>query len=70
MEAAITGKAERRAHFSAHDHLRYYGTDFADRLSGVGFAVETFRMPQEQEVRYGLLRDEWIYIARKPGGEG
>jgi len=67
---AITGKAERRAHFSAHDHLRYYGTDFADRLSGVGFAVETFRMPQEQEVRYGLLRDEWIYIARKPGGEG
>ena len=63
---AITGKAERRAHFSAHDHLRYYGVDFADRLGQIGFEVETFRMPQDQEVRYGLLRDEWIYIARKP----
>ena len=26
------------------------------------------RMPPEQEVTYGLLRDEWIYIAAKPAG--
>ena len=45
---------------------RYYGLDFADRLAAVGFAVETFRLPPEQEVRYGLLRDEWITIALKP----
>jgi len=63
---AITGKAERWAHFSAHDHLRYYGLDFADRLMEAGFQVETFRMTPEEEVRYGLLRDEWVYIARKP----
>ena len=63
---AITGKAERWAHFSAHDHLRYYGLDFADRLTEAGFQVETFRMAPEEEVRYGLLRDEWVYIARKP----
>ncbi len=63
---AIAGKAERWAHFSAHDHLRYYGLDFADRLTGAGFAVETFRMTPEQEVQYGLLRDEWLYVARKP----
>ena len=31
-----------------------------------GFEVETFRMPPEREVEFGLLRDEWIYIARKP----
>ncbi len=63
---AILGKAERWAHFSAHDHLRYYGLDFAERLTGVGFVVETFRMTPEQEVQYGLLRDEWLYVARKP----
>ena len=63
---AITSPAERFAHFSAEDHKRYYGLDFADRVAAVGFAVETFRLPPEQEVRYGLLRDEWITIARKP----
>ena len=62
----ITTPAERFAHFSAEDHLRYYGLDFADRLASVGFVVETFRLPPEQEVRYGLQRDEWLTIARKP----
>jgi SAM-dependent methyltransferase len=64
--AAITAPQERFAHFSGHDHLRYYGRDFADRLANEGFLVETFRLQPEQEVIYGLLRDEWITIARKP----
>lgn len=63
---AVTTPAERWAHFSAHDHVRQYGLDFADRLAAAGFAVETFRMGPEDEVRYGLLRTEWIYVARKP----
>ena len=63
---AITDPAERALHFSAPDHLRYYGLDFADRLEHAGFKVETFRMPPEQEPYYGLLRTEWLYIARKP----
>jgi SAM-dependent methyltransferase len=64
-DPAVTAKAERWAHFSAHDHLRYYGLDFAERLSEAGFIVETFRVSPGDEVKYGLLRDEWIYIARK-----
>jgi SAM-dependent methyltransferase len=64
---AITTPAEREAHFSATDHRRYYGLDFADRLAEAGFRVETFRLPPEQEVQYELLRDEWITIAHKPG---
>jgi SAM-dependent methyltransferase len=63
---AIISAAERQAHFSAPDHVRYYGLDFADRLDEAGFRVETFRATPEQEVEYGLLRDEWLYIARKP----
>lgn len=65
--AAITDPADRALHFSAPDHRRYYGLDFADRLAGVGFVVETFRIRPDQEVYYGLLRDEWITIAHKPG---
>ncbi len=63
---AITAADARWAHFSAHDHVRYYGMDFADRLKEVGFAVETFRMGPDDEVRYALLRDEWITIATRP----
>ena len=47
------------------DHVRYYGLDFADRLAEVGFMVTTFRLTPEEEVRYGLLRDEWLYVATK-----
>ncbi|HVC63281.1 MAG TPA: methyltransferase domain-containing protein [Acetobacteraceae bacterium] len=62
---AIATPAEQYAHFSAADHVRYYGLDFADRLAEVGFAVTIFRLTPEQEVRYGLLRDEWLYAATK-----
>jgi SAM-dependent methyltransferase len=65
---AVTTPAERWAHFSAHDHKRYYGLDFADRLADAGFMVNTFRVSPQDEVRYSLLRDEWLYIARKPNG--
>ena len=62
----IVSYPERWAHFSAHDHVRYYGLDFAGRLAEAGFQVETFRVSPADEVKYALLRDEWIYIARKP----
>jgi predicted SAM-dependent methyltransferase len=62
---SVKSEAARWAHFSAYDHLRYYGLDFADRLTEAGFLVETFRVSPEEEVRHGLLRDEWITIARK-----
>jgi SAM-dependent methyltransferase len=63
---AITAPAERHAHFSAEDHVRYYGLDFADRVAEAGFTATTFRVTPEQEVHYGLLRDEWLYVATKP----
>jgi SAM-dependent methyltransferase len=57
---------QRFAHFSGEDHRRFYGLDFAERLVGAGFCVATFRVSPEDEVRYGLLRDEWLTIAGKP----
>jgi SAM-dependent methyltransferase len=64
---AITDAPERQAHFGAPDHVRYYGLDFVDRLTEAGFQVDTFREPPEAEVEYGLLRDECLFLARKPG---
>jgi SAM-dependent methyltransferase len=64
--AAVHGTAEQFAHFSAEDHKRYYGLDFADRLAEAGFATSMFRLPPDQEVQYGLQRDEWLTIAAKP----
>jgi SAM-dependent methyltransferase len=62
----ITTPEQRFVHFSGADHKRYYGLDFRDRLASVGFVVETYRLPPENEVTYGLLRDEWLILARKP----
>lgn len=63
---AVVTKAERHAHFGEDDHVRYYGLDFADRLAVAGFAIEIYRVSPAEEVRYGLRRDEWLYIARRP----
>jgi SAM-dependent methyltransferase len=63
---AIAAPGERHAHFSAEDHRRYYGLDFSDRLAEAGFRTSVFRVSPEQEVRFGLLRDEWLTIAEKP----
>lgn len=61
----ITDPVRRRAHFNADDHRRFYGLDFADRLTDAGFRVETFRMSPAEEVTYSLLHMEWLYIATR-----
>jgi len=35
-------------------------------VAEAGFVPSIFRVSPEEEVRYGLLRDEWAYIAHKP----
>ncbi len=63
---AVTDPVARTAHFSAPDHKRMYGLDFADRLAAAGFVPATWRLPPDQEVRYGLLPTEWLILAAKP----
>ena len=62
---AITDPAERFVHFGGTDHKRFYGRDFATKLEEAGFKVEAYRRKPEEEVKWGLLRDECIYVARK-----
>jgi SAM-dependent methyltransferase len=68
-DPAITDPVRRQAHFNAPDHRRFYGLDFADRLKATGFAVETFRVTPAEEVRFGLLPMEWLYVATRPGAD-
>lgn len=56
----------RELHYGQHDHLRYYGRDFRDRLENAGFAqIEEYTAEGEACVRYGLLRGEKIFICSK-----
>lgn len=59
----------RFKHYGQPDHVRFYGTDFADRLGARGFQVEAIRPyaqygPQDV-MRYGLHPDDTIFLARK-----
>jgi len=68
-DPAITDPVQRAAHFNAPDHRRFYGLDFADRLRDVGFQVATYRLTPAQEVAFGLLPMEWLYVATRPIGD-
>jgi SAM-dependent methyltransferase len=65
-DPTITEPLQCQAHFTAPDHRRFYGLDFADRLREAGFSVETWRLTPAEEVQYSLLPMEWLYLAGKP----
>ncbi len=66
-ENAEANKTEmgRYAHYLDAGHVRYYGRDFPERLARAGFRVESWRMPQEDEPRYGLGREDVVYLGWK-----
>ncbi len=54
------------AHYADPLHVRFYGRDFADLVRKAGFTVDIWRLAQDEEVRFGLLRDEALYLCTKP----
>lgn len=69
-DTTIADPVKRRAHFTEADHRRFYGLDFADRLREAGFRVETWRLSRAEEIKYGLLPMEWLYVATVTGSSG
>lgn len=65
-DPAITDPAEREAHFAQHDHVRYYGSDFRDRLRAGGFDVSEVTAGGADSVRYALTRGGKVFVATKP----
>ena len=66
----VTSPEEREKVFGQSDHVRIYAKDYKDRLEGVGFSVEVYSFVKEfgeSAIRkYGLSKDENIYICSKP----
>jgi SAM-dependent methyltransferase len=57
---------DRILYFNQHDHLRFFGSDFRDRLSRSGFSVDEFTAVEPGVSRFGLIRGEKVFLCRKP----
>jgi SAM-dependent methyltransferase len=60
-DPSVTEPADRERVFGQFDHVRLYGTDYADRLRASGFEVQGFDPPGDYE-RYGVNLREHLYV--------
>jgi SAM-dependent methyltransferase len=67
-DSSITDPSERALHFGQHNHVRYYGRDFRDRLRKAGFTLSEFVATGSQCVDFGLIRGERVFIGTKNAG--
>lgn len=68
-DATIQSPQARLKAYGQHDHVRFYGYDFPDRLENAGFNVtmeQVASMEQHLIDRYRLNSDEVFFIAEKP----
>lgn len=68
-DPTVTDPAERARLFGQHDHVRWYGRDYPDRLRECGFDVriDDFMggLTPEEIARYGLGAGEKMHFCRK-----
>ena len=62
----VKSPTDQLRHFGLVSHLRYFGADFADRLTAAGFAVEALGADGLSTVKYNLQRGESVFVATKP----
>lgn len=55
--------ADRDLHYGQHDHIRYYGADFRDRVRAAGFSLTEFTADGIDSARYNLMRGEKVFLA-------
>lgn len=61
----LASPTERLKYFGQKDHVRIYGADYVYRLTEAGFNVETFLFPDSVTEKYGLIKNEQIYVCSK-----
>lgn len=70
QDAKVLSPEEREKAFGQTDHVRIYARDYKNRLEKVGFSVKVYSLTKEfgesLTHKYGLLKDENIYICSKP----
>jgi len=61
----ITKPIEREKAFGQYDHVRWYGKDYIDRLSSVGFSVDEDKyldlFTNDEILKYGFRKGDFIY---------
>ena len=66
----ITTPEDREKHFWQKDHVRLFGRDYPQWLEKAGFELEYYDINQKFDAntieRYRLIKDELLYIAKKP----
>ncbi len=64
----IVDPAERERVFGQRDHVRIYGTDYAERLRTAGFTVRIDRFAEaltvEECKKYGIVNEELYYCTK------
>jgi SAM-dependent methyltransferase len=67
-DPAVVDPERRTELFGQFDHVRLYGGDYLDRLREAGFDTDCNlywkSLPEDEAVRYGLQRDEYLIIGR------
>ena len=68
-DSALTTPEERSQAFWQHDHVRLYGTDFAERVADAGFSVEQLSalelLGDDRVARFGLIAGERVFAAHR-----
>jgi Methyltransferase domain len=70
-DPSVVTPTERARLFGQADHVRYYGSDIADRLHAAGFTVEETVMPDclkptaAMLKRYNIAKSEPVHFCRK-----
>ena len=66
-EDADLPESLREAHYGQHDHVRFYGRDFRERITRCGLElIEEITAEGPEVVRYGLMRGEKVFVFRRP----
>lgn len=68
-DATITSPEDRLRNFGQEDHVRWYGRDYPERLTEVGFSITTENIAEslssEKIEQYGLRSEEDLYFGTK-----
>lgn len=68
-DETITSPQERQKYFGQHDHVRYYGEDYPDRLRAAGFVVEASDFmstySKEDVIKYGLAHETIFFCTKQ-----
>lgn len=64
-DPTITSPKDRFEKYGQEDHVRIYGIDYPERLKKAGFRVEVINIANRYPRKFGLNKNEMLYICHK-----